>query len=208
MERLPQYLAYLKIRQKQGEETISSTRIAEDLRLNPVQVRKDLALATRAGRPKTGYPMDTLIEDLEHFLGYHNMRDAFLAGAGKLGRALMGYDQFAGYGLTILAAFDTDAALHGQEIEGKPVFPLAKLPDLVRRMGVRIGILTVPEEAAQAVCDLMVAAGVRAIWNFTTAPLEVPAHIVVQQENLATSFAILSNRLSAALFSMEPPDTP
>lgn len=196
MQRLPQYLAYLKVRQKQGETMVSSTIIAEDLRLNPVQVRKDLALATSAGRPKTGYPIDTLIDDLEHFLGYHNTQDAFVVGTGRLGSALLGNRQFADYGLNILAGFDIDPALHGQEVEGKPIFPMEKLPNLVVRMRVMIGILSVPPSAAQAACDHMVESGIEAIWNFTAKQLDVPEAIIVHNENLATSFAILSNLLA------------
>lgn len=199
MGRLPKYLAYLKVRQKQGIEGISSTQIAEDLHLNAVQVRKDLALASSAGRPRTGYPLGVLIADLECFLGYHNTQDAFLVGAGRLGRALLGYDQFAEYGLSILAAFDRDPLLHGKELSGKPVMPMHKLDDLVRRMQVHIGILTVSTDSAQAVCDALVHSGIRAIWNFTPVLLQVPEHIIVQNENLASSFAVLSKQLTAAL---------
>lgn len=199
LQRLPQYLAYLKIQRKKGVEMISSTVIAEDLRLNPVQVRKDLALATRAGRPKTGYPLAVLIGDLERFLGYHNTQDAFVIGTGKLGSALLGHEQFADYGLSILAGFDTDPTLHGREIYGKPVFPMEKLENLVRRMEVNIGILTVPPEAAQTACDQMVAGGIRAIWSFAATPLQVPEEVLVHQENLAASFAVLSNRLRRTL---------
>lgn len=197
LERLPKYLAYLKIKRKQGATAISSTRIAEDLRLTSILVRKDLALASRAGRPKTGYPVDTLIADLEHFLGYDNAHEAFLVGAGQLGRALLGYTQFAEYGLNILAAFDVNAVLHGTEIGGKPIFPLEKLPDLATRMRVRIGVLAVPDDAAQAACTVLAQSGFRAIWNFSSVHLEAPAHVLIQNENLAASFAGLCNRLAA-----------
>lgn len=199
LERLPRYLAYLKIRQKQGETSISSTRIAEDMRLNPVLVRKDLAYACHAGRPKTGYPLDTLIQDLETFLGYNNTHDAFLIGAGRLGRALLGYSQFAEYGLSIIAAFDVAPTLIGKELSGKPVMPMKKLGDLTRRMQVKIGIITVPADSAQSVCDLLVQSGIRAIWNFTPVPLDVPEGVILQGENLAASFAVLSRKLTAAL---------
>lgn len=198
LQRLPKYLAYLKIKQKQGVASISSTRIAEDLRMTPVSVRKDLAIASRAGRPKTGYPMRTLIEDLERFLGYRNAHEAFLVGAGRLGRALLGHTQFSEYGLNILAAFDVDPRIQGTEIGGKPVFPLQKLPDLARRMQVRIGILTVPDAAAQETCQLLVQSGIRGIWNFTSVHLEPPGDVLLQNENLAASFAMLCKRLSAA----------
>ena len=196
--RLPKYLAYLKVRQKQGVSSISSTKIAEDMRLHPVQVRKDLALATSAGRPKTGYPVDALIEDLERFLGFGNASEAFLIGAGRLGLALLGHAQFAEYGLSILAAFDTDPALHGKEVGGKPIFPLEKLENLVGRMRVRIGILAVPAAEAQAVCDRLGACGIRAIWNFSSPNLKAPPDVILQNEDLAASFAVLSNKLAGA----------
>lgn len=197
MLRLPKYLAYLKIKRKQGVLSISSTRIAEDLRLNPVQVRKDLAQACQAGRPRTGYPMDVLIADLERYLGYTNTHDAFLVGAGRLGRALMGHRQFAEYGLTILAAFDVDPSVLGSEFDGKPVLPVKKLKNLAQRMQVRIGILAVPPECAQEAAELLVDSGIRAIWNFTTMPLTVPDTVAVQTENLAASFAMLCKQLTA-----------
>lgn len=198
--RLPKYLAYLKIQQKQGVQSISSTRIATDLRLYPVQVRKDLALASQCGRPKTGYPLDTLIADLEDYLGYNNAQDAFLVGAGRLGRALLCNKQFTDYGLNILAGFDSDPALHGIEVDGKPIFSLQKLPNLAQRMRVTIAVLTVPNEAAQETCNLLCESGFRAIWSFATIPLDVPEHVILQSENLAASFATLSARLSSAVF--------
>lgn len=198
IQRLPKYLAYLKIRQKQGQANISSTQIADDLRLGAVLVRKDLALASDAGKPKTGFPVDILIDDLERYLGYHNAHDAFLVGAGRMGRALLGYRQFTEYGLNILAAFDTDPALLDIDIDEKPIFALHRLPGLARRMQVNIGILTVPDHAAQDVCDMLVDSGMRAIWNFTNIPLQVPAGILIQNENLAASFAVLSNQLRTA----------
>lgn len=199
LQRLPQYLAYLKVQQKMGATSISSTQIAGDMHLTSIQVRKDLAMASKAGRPKTGYPLDTLIADLERFLGYHNAHDAFLVGAGKLGRALLGYEKFAEYGLSILAAFDVDPEIVGREVAGKPVFPMEKFSNLASRMKVRLGILTVPEAVAQSVCDEMTAGGIRAIWNFSGVHLQVPEGIILQNENMAASFAVLSNRLAKAL---------
>lgn len=203
LERLPKYLAYLKIKQKQGISAISSTRIAEDLRLNPVLVRKDLAAVCQAGRPRTGFPIEILIDDVEQYLGYHNTREAFLVGAGHLGQALLGYKQFAEYGLSILAAFDVSPRLIGRECNGRPIMAMKKLPDLAQRMGVQIAILTVPGEAAQPTCDLLVQCGMRAIWNFTPVMLEVPDRIILHNENLATSFAVLSRKLTTALYTKE-----
>ena len=116
-------------------------------------------------------------------------------GAGKLGRALLSFDGFPQYGLNILAAFDTDPAAANTRVGDKMVLPLEKLPDLCRRTKVRIGIITVPGEHAQQVCDLLIQSGILAIWNFAYVHLEVPPGILVQNENMAVSLAILSNHL-------------
>jgi len=208
LKRLPAYLAYLQIHRKQGVRHISSTRIAEDMRMNPVQVRKDLAAASSAGRPKLGFPVDTLIGDIEKLLGFQSPKDAFLVGAGHLGRALLRCAQFEEYGLSVLAAFDTDEGIIGTEIEGRPTFPLAKLPDLARRMGVRIGILAVPETAAQAACDCLVQGGIRAIWSFAVTPLKVPDGVIIKTENLAASLAALSLEVRGTLETSPPGPSP
>ena len=142
--RLPGYLGYLRDKQAEGVENISSTAIAEDLRLNAVQVRKDLAFVSSvAGRPKLGFAVSDLILDIERFLGYDNVTDAVLVGAGGLGRTLMGYEGFKTYGLNIEAAFDVDSDLIGRRVHGKPVFALEKLPGVVKRLNIHIGIITV-----------------------------------------------------------------
>ena len=164
-----------------------------------VQVRKDLALVSDGGRPKIGYQRLGLVEDIEQFLGYDNTNDAVLIGAGKLGRALLGYSGFSEYGLNIVAAFDSDASVAGTDASGKPVLPLSALEDLCSRRKILIGILTVPAAAAQGVCDLLIRNGIKAIWNFAPTHLDVPPQILVQNENMATSLAVLSKHLSAQM---------
>ncbi len=197
LRRLPFYLSYLQgLINKEEEAMISAAAIARALGLNEVQVRKDLALiSTNAGRPKTGYLQESLISDIESFLGYKNINEAVLVGAGHLGQALLSYQGFSKYGLNILAAFDVDPALEGRELYGKTVFPMYKIIDLTRRLKVRIGIITVPGDEAQQVCDMLVEAGVLAIWNFAPVKLMVPEPIMVQSENMAASLALLSRHL-------------
>lgn len=198
--RLPAYHRYLKEKQAEGERTISSTAIAEDLHLNAVQVRKDLALiSSTAGKPKRGFDVDELIGDIDRFLGYDNVSDAVLVGAGGLGSALVGYGGFKNYGLNIVAAFDTNPALIGRSIKGVRVCDARELSSLVRRLNVRIGIIAVPKEAAQAVADELAAGGVRAIWNFAPVHLSLPENIAVKNEDMAASLAILSQRLAEIL---------
>lgn len=200
--RLPAYHRYLKERQTAGEKTISSTAIAEDLHLNAVQVRKDLAvISSVAGKPKLGFEVEDLIEDINKFLGYDNVTDAVLVGAGGLGSALVGYDGFRNYGLNIVAAFDTDPMLIDTVIGGIKVFDAQELSKLVRRLNVLIGIIAVPRGAAQKVADELVEGGVRAIWNFAPVHLSLPTNIAVKNEDMAASLAILSKRLAEILYS-------
>ena len=190
---------YLKALPKWEVTNISATGIAEALGLNDVQVRKDLSLVSDGGRPKVGYAIEDLIYDIEHFLGYDDTHTAVLVGAGNLGRALLSYSGFAEYGLDILAAFDADPALVGREINGKPIFPMEKLSEVCAQRQVKIGIITVPNYEAQHVCDLLVQSGVQAIWNFAPVHLTVPADVLMQSENMACSFALLSKHLSEKL---------
>ena len=108
LKRLPGYLNYLKSMPENSPPNISATALANALGMGEVQVRKDLATVSDGGRPKIGYLRESLIEDIEQFLGYDNTTDAVLIGAGKLGQALMGYSGFEEYGLNILAAFDAN----------------------------------------------------------------------------------------------------
>ena len=195
LQRLTAYLNFLKSAQLKGSKYVSATMVAEALGLNDVVVRKDLSAVSKKGRPKVGYVRIELIRELEGFLGYDNSQDAVLVGAGRLGQALLGYSGFPQYGLNILAAFDDDPALAVAEVAGKKVLPMDKLPGLCRRVGVHIGIITVPGEHAQAVCDQLIKSGILAVWNFANAHLQVPEGILVQNENMAVSLALLSNHL-------------
>ena len=199
LKRLPVYLAYLKALPDDAPENISATTLAAALSMGEVQVRKDLALVSDGGRPKVGYQRVSLISDIEQFLGYDNTNDAVLIGAGKLGRALLGYSGFSEYGLNIVAAFDANTQLVRQTSSAKPILPLSELEHVCSRQKIYIGIITVPAVHAQEVCDLLIANGIKAIWNFAPVHLDVPQGILVQNENMATSLAVLSKHLSAQL---------
>ena len=198
LKRLPGYLAYLKNLPEDAPAHISATSLANALGMGEVQVRKDLAMVSDGGRPKIGYQREALINDIEQFLGYDNTTDAVLIGAGKLGRALMAYSGFDEYGLNILAAFDAAPAMSKTE-EGKPIFHISKLESFCRSHKVLMGIITVPADHAQEVADQLIAGGIKAIWNFAPTHLDVPANILVQNENMATSLAVLSVHLQAQI---------
>ena len=197
LRRLPNYLNYLSTTCKGTMQNVSAPTIAKKLGLNEVQVRKDLATVSRSGgRPRTGFDVDELIKDIEAFLGYDNIDEAILVGAGNLGKALLQYKGFDNYGLKIVAAFDNDEAVIGSKIGGKQVLPVDKLQDFCRRSKIHIGIITVPAEHAKSVCNEMVNGGILAIWNFAPEHLDVPDHVLVQNENMVVSLVTLSKHLS------------
>ena len=198
LKRLPGYLTYLRSISDAGSPYISATALASALGMGEVQVRKDLAMVSDGGRPKIGYLRESLIEDIEQFLGYDNTTDAVLIGAGKLGQALLGYNGFEAYGLNILAAFDAAPTADATE-DGKPIYSISQLESFCRANKVLMGIITVPASHAQGVCDQLIACGIKAVWNFAPIHLEVPGHILVQNENMATSLAVLSMHLQAQI---------
>ncbi len=116
-------------------------------------------------------------------------------GAGRLGNALLHYEGFSQYGLSIVAAFDEDDSAVGELDNGKQVLPLAKLRDTCRRRSIRIGIIAVPAKSAQRALDALADAGVRAVWNFAPALLSVPEGVLVRNEDMAASLAMLSTAL-------------
>ena len=195
LKRLPLYYDFLKTHYKKLGKNISTVTIAQALHLNSIQVRKDLEFTGLAGRPKLGFNAVELLTALENCLGWDNTKEAFLAGVGNLGRALLSYQGFNRYGLEILAGFDVNESIINTEIGSKKIFHISKLTNLVKRMKVKIGILTVPADQAQETAMKFVKAGIEAIWNFTPHKLELPLHVIIQNENFATSLAVLSRKL-------------
>lgn len=193
--RLPMYLQYLKGLDLSKYPTISATIISKEMGLGEVQVRKDLGSVSGKGRPKIGYVTTELMAQIEAYLSPTEYTNAIIVGAGKLGRALLGFDGFADFGLSIIAAFDADEAKSGTTGSGKTIYGMSCLKKFCEKNKVRIGILTVPHEAAQETCDMLVKSGIKAIWNFTMQALSVPDDVVVRQENLALSLAYLNEQI-------------
>ena len=196
LSRIPRYLNFLKALPQDGPTNIPSTMIAEQLGLNQVLVRKDIAIVGNGGKPKIGYNRADLIADIEHFLGYDHASDSVIIGAGNLGKALLAYGNFNKYGLNIIAAFDRSPSLIGLEIAGKPVYNIEKIEEHCRGLNVRIGIIAVPAAEAQLVCNQLIAGGIRAVWNFAPINLVVPKEVVVKNEDMAASLAVLSKMLT------------
>ncbi len=196
LARMPLYLHFLQEEHSKGARYISSTVIAQNISVSSVLVRKDLAfVSSEAGRPRLGFAISRLIVDIEKFLGYDNLSDAIIVGAGGLGRAFLCYEGFKSNGLNIVAAFDISEKLIGTRVADKEILPLSSLADFVKEHRVKIGVITVPKVAAQDVLNQMVEAGIEAIWNFAPAPLRVPKNIILKTEDLAASLAMLAGKL-------------
>jgi redox-sensing transcriptional repressor len=195
MRRLPAYLHVLSRIFKENQTFVSCTTISRQLRLDPTQVRKDLALTGIVGKPRVGYPVEELIGNIKAFLGWDIQRNAVLVGVGSLGTAILGYQQFRLYGLNIIAAFDRDPAQIGRNIFGVNVYPIEKLPEIAVRHQIELGIITVNADSAQEVADLMIRGFIRGIWNFAPKPLEVPNEVVVENALLSVSLGVLTSKL-------------
>ncbi len=192
LKRLPVYMSYLKTLEKTETEYVSSSAVAQALDLNDVQVRKDLAAVCKSsGIPKRGFAVRDLINGISDFLGYGSGNDAILIGAGNLGMALMSYRGFDNYGINIVAAFDT----RPEVIDNERVYELSQINEICKKYDIKIGIITVPVDSAQRVCDMLVESGILAIWNFAPTHIKAPSNILVQNENMASSLALLSNHL-------------
>ena len=201
IRRYPIYLDYLKRKQAEGLVYISSPQFADSLNLSEEQVRKDLNFVSRNfGKPKVGREIKLLIFDIEEFLGYRDSQRAVLVGAGHLGRALMAYEGFLHYGLDIVCAFDNDINKIDCIFYNKSIYSINELEKKCLELNVHIGIIAVPQQYAQDVCDKLVNAGVKGIWNFTSAILKVSDDIIVLNENLASSLAVLSNKLKEKFY--------
>ncbi|MFA8433652.1 MAG: redox-sensing transcriptional repressor Rex [Marinifilaceae bacterium] len=197
IRRMPSYLSYVKVLKKKGQQFVSSTQIANYMNIDSTQVTKDLSYTSIVGKTRVGYEVEALVEVLSNFLGFTVMDDAFLIGAGSLGSALLHDNGLSQFGLNIVAAFDVDPSTIGKNVNGVEVYHIDQFRDLAQQMNVIMGILTVPAENAQTVADLMVAWGIKAIWNFTPARIKVPDEIIVQNTTIYSNLAVIFNKLHA-----------
>lgn len=195
LQRLPLYLRTLQQLQREGHAYASGAQLAVTLGFESIVVRKDLARTGVRGTPRLGFPIDRLIPAIECLIGADDEKVAVLAGVGKLGSALLSYPGFRKQGIMIAAGFDAAPERCNLILSGTPIFSVSTLTETVSRLNATLGILTVPAEKAQRVAEQMVAGGIRAIWNFTPASLDLPEDVLVQREDLAVSLAVLLHRI-------------
>ncbi len=199
LKRLPQYLEVLYQFKKAGLKMVSATKIAIFTDVHMTQVRKDLAYTGVTGVPKIGHNIEELINAIELCLNWNDTSSCFLVGVGHLGTALLGYKALQGKGLKIVAAFDTNPEIVNTTINNIPIYNMDKFHNLAKRLHIHIGIITVPNESAQEIADLMIANGIVAIWNFSAVKLHTTEEIIVENVDMSASLAVLSRRLAEKL---------
>jgi redox-sensing transcriptional repressor len=199
VNRLSLYLRELQHLVRDGRETTSSGQLGSMLAISDTQVRKDLAYFGQFGYPGIGYRCEELVTAIRGILGTDRGWPVAMVGVGNLGRALLGYKGFARQGFRIVAAFDTDQAKIGTQVEGVGVYPLASLPEIVRASTIRLGMIAVPAVAAQSAADCLVSAGVEGIVNFAPVTIALPSHVRMIGVDLAIeleqlTFSVVNRR--------------
>ena len=180
-----------------GQECVSSKQLADIIGLTDVQIRKDISNFGKAGRPRIGYRTQELKKILEEFVTQHAAHVA-LFGAGNLGSAILKYPGFQQKKIRIVAAFDADRRKIGSIVNGIKVYDIAEAKRVIAQKHAEIGIIAVPEDAAQPVADIMVAAGLKGIINFSPVSISVPRTVAVRNIDLAIEFQALFWEISRA----------
>ena len=183
--RLSRYLQVLTQAKKMGKDRISSQEIAEYTNINATQIRRDLSGFGKFGKRGVGYSIDSLLAEVRKILRTQGQHNIALVGAGRLGEAIAGSPIFAEHGITIAAIFDSDEAKVGRAIGRIPVSPLSDLESICRERNIIVGVLAVPAEAGQAAADSVVRAGVKIVFNYSQALLNVPGDVQVHASNPA-----------------------
>ncbi len=196
ISRLTQYHCILVDYIKKKNYTITSSTIAQLLKIDDSQVRKDISMLNNTGKSRVGYDVNRLKETIEKTLGFKNPKNAFIIGAGNLGTALAKYNDFEAYGLNVMALFDVDKEKIGKKINSKPVFDIKELSEYTKKMNVEIGILTVPSDFAQEIANYAGKSKINYIWNFSPTVLDVPNGVEVWNENLMGNFLQFSYKIS------------
>lgn len=195
IRRLPWYLACVSRLRAHGVEYVSSTTISQELNVDASQIAKDLSYLNIKGKTRIGYDVADLESGLTDFLGFHRQHNAVMMGVGSLGRALITDSGLSRYGLNIVAGFDVNPHLVGSTIEGTPVFHIDRLAECVAQLKAEIAIIAVPTETAQEVANLCIAAGIKALWNFTPYHFKNSTDITIENTSIYAHLAVMYNRM-------------
>jgi redox-sensing transcriptional repressor len=186
--RLSRYLQVLTQAKKMGKETISSQELADYTHVNSTQIRRDLSGFGKFGKRGVGYNVDSLVSQIRKILRTSGQHNIALFGAGHLGKAIAGSDIFADHGFRVVAIFDTDDHKIGEAVGERNqlhVRSYADLQKVVDEEDIVVGVLAVPTDAAQGVADDLVGAGVKIIFNYSEALVQVPPDVTVHTSSPA-----------------------
>jgi redox-sensing transcriptional repressor len=183
--RLSRYLQVLTQAKKMGKERISSQEIADYTNINATQIRRDLSAFGKFGKRGVGYNIDSLLAEIRKILRTQGQHNIALVGAGRLGQAIASSPIFAEHGINIAAVFDVDPEKVGRRIGNTEVSDYARLDPVVHEKNIVVGVLAVPGDEAQHAADDLVEAGVRIIFNYSEALLDVPSDVTVHTSNPA-----------------------
>ncbi len=199
IKRMITYLRYLEAQKKKGVRIISSKDVTSFLNVPPEQFRKDLSFFGGFGKRGVGYDVNNLLETIKKILGLDKTIRAVLAGAGRLGAALIQYPGFSGINIDIIAAFDNDSAKIGKTLKNTKIRDIKKIGDYTRKNRVRVALLCVPADAAQSVADVLVRSGVKGILNFAPVRLILTADVYAGNVDMASE-------LGNVVYHMKVPD--
>lgn len=192
VRRLPIYFRFLNELSRREVATVSSQELGQKLDLNPAQIRKDLAYFGDFGRKGIGYDVAYLIEKIRHILNLDQPINVALIGAGNLGQALSNYNTYVKDNMKIVAIFDASADKVGKQVNTITVQPIEELEATIAQMGIRIGIITVPEFEAQRVADQLISSGIEAILNFAPTIIKAPTNVRVHAADFTTDLLSLA----------------
>lgn len=196
VRRMPVYLRYLGELRNRDVATVSSQELGQNLDLNPAQIRKDLAYFGDFGRKGIGYDVAYLIEKIRQILNLDQDIYVALVGAGNLGHALSNYNMYLRDNMKIVAVFDAAPSKIGTNINYLTVQPIEEMPETIKNLNIRIGIITVPDSEAQRVADQLIASGIQAILNFAPIILKVPSEVRVHAADFTTDLLSLAYYLN------------
>lgn len=197
VRRLPRYYRYLGELMESGVERISSNELSERMKVTASQIRQDLNNFGGFGQQGYGYNVAYLHSEIAKILGIDTAHNMIIVGAGNLGQALAGYADFEKRGFIVKGIFDINPELTGQSIRGITVRMFYEMEEFVKKNDIEIATLTIPKESAVEVANILVDAGIKAIWNFAHTDLNLPKDIIVENVHLSESLMRLSYNIAS-----------
>lgn len=192
ISRLPRYFRYLGELKDQGIERISSQELSDIMKVTASQIRQDFNNFGGFGQQGYGYNVEYLYDEIGKILGLGREHTLIIIGAGHLGQALSGYNNFFNRGFIFKGAFDLNPDLHGKKIRNIEIRPIEEIEQFVRDNKIEIAVLAIPKDQAVPMAEKLVNCGIKAIWNFAHVDLDVPENVQVENVHLSDSLMKLS----------------